>query len=222
MSRYIRQEGIIDQRVLSKLLITVIGIGAIGKTVSLLLAQMGAENVQIIDFDTVELVNLSPQGFREEDIDQLKTEVVAKHMSALNPHIHINSIASRFTRGLAVGQIVFCCVDDIRTRQFIWETISNKPTVRLFIDGRMSAESCRVLSIFDTKSSIYYPTTLFAAEDAYQEACTAKATAYCSNIAGGLLVGQLSKWLRDMLYEYDFYYNILSCESSILSRKVLQ
>src|SRR5262249_6199987 len=105
---------------------------------------------------------------------------------------------------------VFCCVDSIATRRLIWEAVNAR--VELFIDGRMSAEVLRILTASDGQSRQHYPTTLFAAEQAYAGSCTAKSTHYCANIAAGLMLAQFTKWLRGLPIDANIQLNLLSSE----------
>ena len=87
----------------------------------------------------------------------------------------------RFRRSTEIGNMLFCCVDKIEVRQLIWQAVKDR--VNCFIDGRMTAETIRVLTSCDFESRKRYPTTLFSAEQAYTGPCTAKTTIYCANIA---------------------------------------
>ena len=71
-SRFSRQADLVPQEPLQALTITVIGVGAIGRQVALQLAAIGAEHLQLIDFDRVDATNLSTQGYRHDDLDRLK------------------------------------------------------------------------------------------------------------------------------------------------------
>lgn len=82
----------------------------------------------------------------------------------------------------------------------------------LFVDTRMSAEVVRILAAADSGSRAYYPTTLFTAEEAHTGACTSKSTIYTANVAAGLAVGQMTKWLRNMPVDADLCLNILTSE----------
>ena len=106
--------------------------------------------------------------------------------------------------------MLFCCVDSIATRKLIWEEVRDR--VRLFVDGRMSAEVIRVLAAGDHASRRHYPTTLFAQADAFHGACTARSTIYTANIAAGLMVGQFARWLRGLPVDADLMLNLLSSE----------
>jgi hypothetical protein len=94
---------------------------------------------------------------------------------------------------------------------------NNKGMLRtLLIDGRMSAETFRVLSIHDKDSLEYYPSTLFTDEEAYQGSCTAKSTIYCASGLACFETQILTKWLRNMPLQKDVQVNLLTNELIIL------
>jgi sulfur carrier protein ThiS adenylyltransferase len=76
----------------------------------------------------------------------------------------------------------------------------------------MSAEVLRVLVAHDVASRRHYPTTLFAAEEAYAGSCTAKTTIYCANVAAGFMLAQFAKWLRRLPIDPDVTLNLLTAE----------
>ncbi|GAH93209.1 unnamed protein product, partial [marine sediment metagenome] len=80
---------------------------------------------------------------------------------------------------------------------------------------RMSAETLRVLTAYDSQSRKHYPGTLFHAEEAYIGPCTAKTTIYCANIAAGLMVAQFTKYLRQLPVDCDIQLNLLALELSV-------
>ena len=98
-------------------------------------------------------------------------------------------------------------------RRLIWEAVKDRS--KFFSDGRMSAEVLRVLTACDTASREHYPTTLFAAGEAYAGSCTAKTTIYCANIAAGMMLAQFAKWLRSLPVESDIQLNLLSAEIAV-------
>jgi sulfur carrier protein ThiS adenylyltransferase len=114
---------------------------------------------------------------------------------------------------MEIGTAVFCCVDTIDVRRLIWESSGN--TVPFYADGRMSAETLRLLTACDSASRQHYPTTLFRSEEAFVGPCTAKTTIYCANIASGMMVAQFTKYLRQLPVEADIQLNLLASELSV-------
>lgn len=211
--RDMRQRDIVPPERLTSCKATVIGVGAVGRQVALQLAAMGMPKLQLIDFDTVEVVNLACQGYLEDDLGRPKVEATADLCRRLNGQVDVQADSERFRRSQEVGNIVFCCVDSIATRRLIWEAVGDRTS--LFVDGRMAAEVLRVLTVHDHPSGQYYRTTLFSAEQAYAGTCTAKSTIFTANICAGLMVSRLARWLRRLPVEPDVTINLLTDELSV-------
>lgn len=211
--RYSRQKDIIPEQRIAECKATVIGVGAIGRQVALQLAAMGIPQLQLVDDDLVEESNLASQGYLEKDLNRLKVDATADMCWKINSRLEIDPVTERFRRSMDIGDIVFCAVDSINTRRLIWEAVKNK--IRFFADGRMTAETLRVLTAFDLRSREHYPQTLFSSQQAYQGPCTAKTTIYCGNIAAGLMLAQFTKYLRQLPIEPDIQLNLLAAELSI-------
>ena len=212
--RDLRQRGLVPPEALATCRAAVIGVGAIGRQVALQLAAMGVAWLQLIDHDTVEAVNLAPQGYFESDLGHAKVEATGALCRKLNSQVDLHLTKERFRRSMPeIGDVVFCCVDSIETRRLIWESVRDR--VRFWCDGRVSAEVLRVLTAADSTSRRHYPTTLFAAGEAFRGACTAKSTVYCANIAAGLMVAQFAKWLRHLPVDADLTLNLLAGEWSV-------
>ena len=211
--RYSRQKDIVPADRLAHCKVTVVGVGAIGRQVALQLTAMGIPWLQIIDFDVVEASNLASQGYFEGDLNKLKVDATAEQCRRINSCLEIQAVPERFRRGTNIGNVIFCAVDSINTRQSIWRAVEDK--VNCFVDGRMSAETLRVLTACDSKSRKHYPSTLFSAEEAYVGSCTARTTIYCANIATGLMVAQFTKYLRQLPVDADIQLNLLASELSV-------
>jgi len=192
--RYIRQQEIVPADRMAGCQATVVGVGAIGRQVALQLAAMGVPWLQLVDFDTVEPVNLAAQGYLEADLGMPKVQATADACRRLNSQLELHPVNERFRRSGQVGNALFCCVDSIDTRRLIWQAVRDKAD--FFCDGRMAAEVLRVLAACDPSSRRHYPATLFAAEEAYAGPCTARSTIYCTSTAAGLMLAELTEWLR--------------------------
>ena len=211
--RDLRQREIVPPERLAACRATVVGVGAIGRQVALQLAAMGIPWLQLIDPDTVEPVNLACQGYLEDDLDRPKVQATADLCQQIHHGLEVHEVAERFRRSAEVGNVLFCCVDRIDTRRLIWQAVRER--VEFWADGRMSAEVLRVLVACDAASRRHYPTTLFAAEQAYAGACTAKSTIFCANIAAGLMVAQFAKFLRHLPVDADLQLNVLASELTV-------
>ena len=213
--RYSRQKDIVPPDRLGICRATVIGVGAIGRQVALQLAAMGVPWLQLIDFDVVEPSNLASQGYLEEDLDKPKVEATGDLCHRISQCLELHRVNERFRRSMEIGTAIFCAVDKIEIRRAIWDAVKDKAS--FFTDGRMSAEVLRVLTACDAASRKHYPTTLFAAGEAYAGPCTAKTTIFCANIAAGMMVSQFAKYLRHLPVYADVQLNLLTSELTVSS-----
>jgi len=209
--RDLRQRDLVPPEALARSDCTVIGVGAIGRQIALQLAAMGVPRLQLIDFDTVEEVNLAPQGYLQDDLGRPKVQATADLCQQIYPMLDVVEINDRFRRSQhEVGNTVFCCVDSIDTRRLIWQSVCDK--VQFFCDGRMSGEVIRVLTVAGEHGREHYPTTLFSQEEAFRGACTSRSTIYTANIAAGLMIQQFTCRLRHLRTYQDLHLNLLSSE----------
>lgn len=215
--RDLRQRDILPPDRLAECRATVIGTGAVGRQVALQLAAIGVPHLQLIDYDTVETVNLAPQGFFADDLGRLKVDCVRDVCRRIHPEIHIEVLPERFRRSTPVGSVLFCCVDSVTTRRHIWEAV--KDQVRFFADGRMSAEVIRILAACDSASRSHYPSTLFSQDQAFAGACTAKSTIFTANLAAGFMLEQFARWLRNLPVDADTTVNLLAGEMSVVTHQ---
>ncbi len=111
-----------NQQRLASAKVLVVGAGALGNEVIKLLALVGVGNITIVDFDKVELTNLTRSVlFREEDIGQSKAEVAAHRAMEINPDFSVIPIHADLEFDLGMGilrsmDIVLGCLDSIRCR----------------------------------------------------------------------------------------------------------
>jgi hypothetical protein len=175
--------------------ITIVGVGAIGRQVALMLAASGFLDITVFDDDTVDVVNLGPQAFKEADVGRLKVDAIADDCKALNSQCVVKKMPIRYNPDHLNCQVMFCCVDSIDTRAAIFESLDRAPP-KLFIDTRMSAEVSVTITIEDCTTNAIYDKTLFKGSDAFVGPCTMRSTIYCSYIAAGMAVASFSKWLR--------------------------
>ncbi len=209
-SRFARQDALVPQDILAPLDVTVIGVGAIGRQIAVQLASLGVRKLKLIDFDFVEPTNVTTQGYLQADLGMSKVEATARALRQIDPSIELTLVEDRFRPQLAVGDVVFCCVDSITARSAIWRSAGHR--CRCWIDGRMLGEVMRIFAVADDRGHTHYPTTLFQQAEAQAGACTARGTIYTAAIAAGLMVHQFTRWLRKMPLDIDLSVNLLASE----------
>lgn len=208
--RFIRQRDLVPQDRLFNLTTTVIGVGAIGRQVSLQLATIGASKIQLIDFDTVDASNVTTQGYLAEDVGQAKVVATADAIHRLDASPCVTTVQDRYRAKHEIGHAVFCCVDSISARAAIWRSAGR--ACQFWADGRMLGEVIRVLATCDAIGNRQYSGTLFPQADAQRGSCTSRSTIYAASIAAGIMVHQFTRWLRHIPIDFDITLNLLAGE----------
>ena len=211
--RFVRQQELVPQDRLAAIKATVIGVGAIGRPLALQLAAIGAPRLQLVDFDVVDLSNITTQGYLAADIGLPKVQATAAAIRLLDPTIVVECIQDRYRPKMEIGEAVFCAVDSIDARAAIWRSAGSR--CRFWCDGRMLAEVIRVLAVDEHTGRDHYPTTLFAQAEAQVGRCTSRTTIYASSIAAGMMVHQFTRWLRGLPVDRDTSLNLLAGEWAV-------
>ena len=212
-NRFERQQSLVPSERVADVTATVIGVGAIGRQVALQLASIGVRRLQLIDFDSVELTNVTTQGYLPADIGEPKVVAARGAVLAVDPSIEVTFSLDRYRPSTRVGEAVFCCVDSITARAAIWRSVSE--CCRFWTDGRMLGEIMRVLVVTTESGGQHYAASLFAASQAQRGQCTSQSTIYTASIAAGLMIHQFTRWLRGMPVDADVSLNLLASELSM-------
>jgi sulfur carrier protein ThiS adenylyltransferase len=213
--RFIRQRELVPMERLPELACTVIGVGAIGRQVALQLAAIGAAKIQLIDFDNVDLTNVTTQGYPACDVGRPKVLATADAVRKIDPTIEVINVQDRYRSKLEIGEVVFCCVDSISARAAIWRSVEVR--CQFWADGRMLGETLRILTASDAGSREHYAQTLFSQSEAQVGSCTSNSTIYAASIAAGLMLNQLSRWLRNLQVDAELFFNLLAAELTVSS-----
>eukprot|EP00456_Euglypha_rotunda_P061888 TRINITY_DN518_c0_g1_i3.p1 TRINITY_DN518_c0_g1~~TRINITY_DN518_c0_g1_i3.p1 ORF type:complete len:216 (-),score=56.35 TRINITY_DN518_c0_g1_i3:447-1094(-) len=208
--RFVRQQDLVPAARLEALTATVIGVGAIGRQIALQLAALGVPRLQLIDFDIVELTNVTTQGYYCGDVGVPKVTATAQVIQQIDPTITVTTMLDRFRPRHEIGSAVFCCVDSIATRTALWRSV--RKTCEFWCDGRMLGEVMRVLTAAGDVGHDHYLTTLFEPAEAQSGRCTARSTIYTANLAAGFMLHQFTRWLRGVTVECDLTLNLLAGE----------
>jgi molybdopterin-synthase adenylyltransferase len=211
--RFVRQQELVPHNRLADVKATVIGVGAIGRQLTMQLAAIGTPRLQIVDFDVVDLSNVTTQGYLMADVGLSKVEATAAAVKRLDPTIGVECIQDRYRPRIEIGDAVFCAVDSIDARSAIWRSVGSR--CRFWCDGRMLSEVIRILAVADSVGRDHYPTTLFAQAEAQSGRCTARSTIYAAAIAAGMMVHQFSRWLRSIPLDRDTSLNLLAGEWAV-------
>jgi len=164
--------------------VMVVGAGALGNEVIKNLALMGIGNIFIVDFDKIELANLSRSVlFRETDNNRSKAEIAAARAKAVNPSVKVQYINGDITTKLGLGifrrmDVIIGCLDNREARLAVnrfcyW---INKPwvdgaiqellgLVRVFVPGQGACYECTLTEQALKDLSLRYSCPLLARQN---------------------------------------------------------
>ncbi len=126
IDRYIRHQSVhwLNQEDLFRKNVLIVGMGAIGNELLKNMVLLGIGNITIIDFDKIEIHNLTRSVlFREKDIGKYKVQVAKERAKELNPdpRIQIQAYSDDFYEVVNLSfleqfDVVFSAVDNFEAR----------------------------------------------------------------------------------------------------------
>ncbi len=212
--RYSRQRLIHawDQQKLRHARVLVAGAGALGNEVLKNLALLGVGQIVVIDFDSIEISNLSRSVlFRDEDIGKPKASTAAGALRRLNPDVQVQAIDGDLETDLGLGEIRECdvvlgCLDSIYARWLLnracwragrpWINAGLSATVgevSVHVPGIGACYECGMTQqmwrqIHERRSCMMRPAT--------HTARLMPATAVIASITAALQVNEALRWLH--------------------------
>ena len=204
-----RSEGLVNN--LHEYTFHILGCGAIGSSAATQLLRCGAKKFVLYDMDKVATENIGVSQYMDEHIGMLKTEALEEHLMSINcRNVEIIQSPEYFSmfRYQNNNDIVVLGFDSMKSRKHaVQEICSNKQTKPfLLIDGRMGGEHYQQYLFKDLTLSKYLK-TWYSDEDGDAEPCNVKATSYCSNMAGSMIVNAIRKVVTDSPYETMLTFN---------------
>ncbi len=173
-----------EREKVEKARVLVVGAGALGNEVIKNLVLMGIGNIFIIDFDTIEMANLSRSVlYRETDTGREKAEVAAARAKDINPNVHVQYLNGDVATQLGAGvfrrmDVVIGCLDNREARLAVnrfcyW---MNTPwvdgaiqellgLVRVFKPGEGACFECTLTEAARRELSLRYSCPLLAREN---------------------------------------------------------
>jgi molybdopterin/thiamine biosynthesis adenylyltransferase len=141
--------GMEGQAKLREARVLIAGAGAIGNEAAKNLAMLGISRFTIVDYDAVEISNLSRMLFFDSaDSGRLKSEVLAKRLHHKFPHLEITAVQGRLEsiplKVFLESSIIASGLDNFASRVFL-SSISRRYLIPL-VDGGIAGYQCRVQS----------------------------------------------------------------------------
>lgn len=204
VDRAVRYSQILDSKILITTSATVVGTGAVGRQIALMLGAMGIGALDLVDHDKVGTENLGSQGWAPADVGKPKVFVLADTIRQMNPTCEVRPYYGRLVEENITAllgptstssTLTFCGADSMICRAQMWEWFMKNP-VGLFVDTRMGAMFGLVLSCWDEKTGTEYKETLFPEEEAVQTPCTSRTTIFCGVALAAMAVATAAHYLR--------------------------
>jgi adenylyltransferase/sulfurtransferase len=162
--------------------ITIIGAGGIGSPTTLALTKMGAQTVEVFDFDKIEEHNLPNQLLPE--ILNSKTTIGVPKVIALKAMCYamtgtIIDAKEEEYKNQPLNDIVIAATDSMSSRKIIYEQCIEQCKT-IYIDARMAGESFQI-NVINPMSSTdreFYEKNFYTDEEGDKIKCTEKAIIY--------------------------------------------
>lgn len=189
-----------------------VGVGAIGRSITLQLAQLGIERFLLIDPDKVAPENLGTQGYHEDDVGRYKVMATLDEVGRINHNTNSIDSYSNFALDASNAKaylsdqnpsILILTPDNMQARRDALEAVSCMPfgeQPQLIVDIRMLGEVFQVRLLQPRSQSIdkYLEEHVFDDTDSISASCTTRMTGYAATCAASLGVLSITKFLRGM------------------------
>jgi len=211
MSINMRSLGLVDN--LNQFNYHILGCGAIGSAAALQLTRMGAENFCLYDNDKVDTGNVGVSQYTLYDVGYMKVDCLKSDILDINNAAQVMCDDRMFQNYIYLNDndIIILGFDSMKSRLDAVKAIMGWKQSKPFalIDGRMGAQTYQQYA-FKKPSLSKYKECWYDDNSASTEPCTAKATSYCSNMAGSFITNSISKMANDHMYEKEILFHFPS------------
>jgi len=153
--------------------IHIIGAGATGSWLALMLAKMGIKDISVYDFDVVESHNIPNQLFSPQTVGMKKVDALAITVRLL-AGVEIKAYDKKVTRNHKFEGVVFMLTDTMFSRKTIYEALKKQP-IQLLVETRMSSDGGYVFALNPQREeeAAKYDKSFETDEEAATSACGA-------------------------------------------------
>lgn len=151
---YTRSKGLIEVGTLEKKNTLIVGLGSGGATIAVELAKAGVGNYALVDFDRLELHNISRHIAGVNELGRLKTNIVRDAILSKNPYANIDTYpidilenTSIIERLVSETDLVIAATDSLSSRYLLNALIIKYKKVGLFGRAVTRAEGGDVLRV---------------------------------------------------------------------------
>lgn len=134
-----RSRGLLEVGILRDKRVMIVGLGSFGSQIAVELAKAGVGNFALMDFDRVELHNLSRHTATIHDLGRLKTNVIEEGILGKNPYAKVNKYPVNINEQLPLlyeevekADLVICATDNNTSRFNLSKALVEKRKVGIF------------------------------------------------------------------------------------------
>lgn len=134
-----RSKGILEIGILKDKRVMIVGLGSFGSQIAIELAKAGVGNFALMDFDRVELHNLSRHTATVHDLGRLKTNVIEEAILGKNPYAKVEKFPVNINEDLPLlyeqvekADLVICATDNNTSRFNLSKALVEKGKVGIF------------------------------------------------------------------------------------------
>ena len=193
----------------------ILGCGAIGSSAATQLARSGAEKFTLYDYDKISLANVGVSQYTVSDIGKYKVDVLSEYLSVICDDPIVIEIKEKFIDNAQYvphgNDIIVLGFDNMSSRLQAVEIACSVKKLKpiILIDGRMGAQTYQQYA-FKKPTLDKYKKCWYDDEEGSEEPCTAKATSYCSNMAGSFITNSVSKMVTSQPFENEIIFHFPS------------
>ena len=134
-----RSRGILEVDILRDKRVMIVGLGSFGSQIAIELAKAGVGSFSLMDFDRVEIHNLSRHTATVNDLGRLKTNVIAESIHGKNPYAKVDKFPVNINEDLPLlyeevgkADLVICATDNNTSRFNLSKALVEKGKVGIF------------------------------------------------------------------------------------------
>lgn len=170
----------------------IIGAGATGSWLTLILAKLGIKDITVYDFDTIEEHNLPNQFYGPKTVGKSKVDALKKAVYQ-QTGTAIKVKEEKVDGNISLSGIVFVLTDTMSSRSEIYKkAIKMKSGIQMMVETRMGLEHGRVYCIdpMSLSQTEKYEATLYSDDEAEVSACGASQSVSITAIG----IAQAAAW----------------------------
>ena len=193
----------------------ILGCGAIGSSAAIQIARSGGEKFTLYDNDKVSQENIGVSQYGFSDIGKHKVDALENYLNEICDNPIVINEKDRFIDSSQYtphgNDVIVLGFDNMSSRLQAVEIACSVKRLKplMLIDGRMGAQTYQQYA-FKKPSLNKYIKCWYDDDSASTEPCTAKATSYCSNMAGSFITNSISKMANNHMYEKEILFHFPS------------